>query len=460
MGLVGRAATGLLSCVCLLGLSVQAAAQALNLPLDTIALPPGFEIGLYASQSVPNARTLVLSSNTASGNIVYVSTNSLSNVYAIIDTNKDGIADSVVTVVDNLAAPLGLAYANGSLWVATTPTIYRFDNVDELALAGQNFSTPTIVLPGLGMPSDHGNHYMTIGPDNMIYFNLGAPFNIGIPPAVGEDNLTFATIARMTPNGTNLTTFATGTRNVVGMQFHPVLKTLYFSNNGRDNVGGDVPDDYIAYAPVAGLNFGYPYCHRQGLGDPELRTPGPGLPYPDPEYTAPAMEAVNATLAQQTGYCEVTQTPPVQTVGPHVASLGMKFYTGSMFPASYNMSIINAQHGSWDRTPPIGYRVMVLNLNSNGLAQNYSALAEGWLQPNGTVWGRPADVLPMPDGSVLVSDDTAGAVYRITYNATLAGISTSNVTADSTNFTSGVLPSLALAPAPDMSTEAPVSTAG
>lgn len=417
-------------------------------------MPPGFEIALYTSTAVPNARTLVLSDNTSGGNIVYVSTNSLNNVYAVIDANKDGVAESVVTVVDNLPAPMGLAYANGSLWVATTPTIYRFDNVDALALAGKNFSTPATILPGLGMPGDHGNHYMTIGPDNMIYFNLGAPFNIGIPPAVGVDNLTFATIARMSPDGTNITTFANGIRNVVGMQFHPITNTLYFSNNGRDNIGGNVPDDYIAWAPTAGLNYGYPNCHRQGLGDPELRTPGPGTPYPDPEFPPPAMAAINATFAQQTGYCEVVQTAPVQTVGPHVASLGMKFYTGDMFPASYNMSIINAQHGSWDRTPPIGYRVMVLNLNTDGLAQNYSVLAEGWLQPNGTAWGRPADVLPMPDGSLLVSDDTAGAVYRITYNATLAGIAEANVTADSTNFTSGVLPALALAPAPDVSMEA------
>ncbi|KAL3134026.1 hypothetical protein ABBQ32_008460 [Trebouxia sp. C0010 RCD-2024] len=447
-------------CVCLLSLSSRVAAQTLSLPLDTIALPPGFSIDLYTSTPLPSARTLVLSDNTTAGNIVYVSTNRLNNVYAVIDRNSDGVADSVVTVVSNLPAPLGLAYANGSLWVATTPTIYRFDNVDELALAGMNFSDPTVILPDLGMPSDHGNHYMTIGPDGMIYFNLGAPFNIGSPlPAVGTRDLTFGTIARMTPDGQNISTFATGIRNVVGMQFHPVTNTLYFSNNGRDQVGDDLPDDYIAYAPVEGLDFGYPHCHRLGSGDPNLRSPGPGTPFPDPEFPPPAIVAFNGSFAQQTGYCAVTQTPPVQTVGPHVASLGIKFYTGGMFPAAYNMSIINAQHGSWNRVPPLGYRVMVLNLNDDGLAQNYSSLAEGWLLPNGTAWGRPADVLPLPDGSVLVSDDTAGAVYRITYSAELAASSVSNRTADSPDFAGGVLPELILAPAPAISTEA-TSTAG
>lgn len=179
---------------------------------------------------------------------------------------------------------------------------------------------------------------------------------------------------------------------------------------------------------------------QEGFGDRNLRQLGSGQPYPDPEFPPPLLQ--NATFAAQQEYCKVHQTPPVQVLGPHVAPLGMTFYTGKMFPAANHMAILNAQHGSYKLTHNLGYRIMAVIMHEDGSAQEYSVLAAGWLQPNGNAWGRPADVLQMPDGSLLVSDDTAGAVYRITYNATLAHNARPNATADSLTFTNGILPQM------------------
>jgi glucose/arabinose dehydrogenase len=189
----------------------------------------------------------------------------------------------------------------------------------------------------------------------------------------------------MKPNGSNLELFARGIRNTVGFDWHPQTKELWFTDNGRDLMGDDVPPDELNHAPKQGLHFGYPYCHGGDIPDPEY-----GKKRPCSEFT-----------------------PPVQKLGPHVAALGMRFYTGSMFPSEYRNQIFIAEHGSWNRSTPIGYRVTMVEIKGNK-AVSYRPFAEGWLQGN-RAWGRPVDVLVMPDGALLVSDDEAGAIYRISY---------------------------------------------
>ena len=190
----------------------------------------------------------------------------------------------------------------------------------------------------------------------------------------------------MKSDGSGLETFATGVRNSVGFDWQPATKELWFTDNGRDNLGDDSPPDELNRAPRKGMNFGYPYCHGGDIKDPEF-----GSKHPCSDFT-----------------------PPAQKLGPHVAAIGMRFYTGSMFPPEYRNQIFIAEHGSWNRSTPIGYRVSVVKLGADGKPVSYSTFAEGWI--NG-VWGRPADVLVMPDGALLVSDDTGNAVYRITYSA-------------------------------------------
>ena len=189
----------------------------------------------------------------------------------------------------------------------------------------------------------------------------------------------------MNRDGSGLEVFAQGVRNTVGFDWHPADGSLWFTDNGRDMLGDDVPPDELNHAPKAGMNFGFPYCHGGTVSDPEF-----GGKHPCSEFTAPA-----------------------QQLGPHVAALGMRFYTGTQFPAQYRNQIFIAEHGSWNRSSKIGYRITLVRLE-NGRAVAYEPFATGWLQGQ-SAWGRPADVLVMPDGSLLVSDDTAGAVYRISY---------------------------------------------
>ena len=214
----------------------------------------------------------------------------------------------------------------------------------------------------------------------MLYVPVGAPCNV-----CERADERYATIMRMNPNGSGLEVYASGIRNTVGFDWHPQTGELWFTDNGRDQLGDDVPPDELNYAPKPGMNFGFPYCHGGDIPDPSF-----GKDHDCAEFTPPAMK-----------------------LGPHVASLGMRFYTGSMFPAEYQNQIFIAEHGSWNRTIPIGYRITLVRLQGNE-AVSYEVFAEGWLQ-GGSAWGRPVDVLVMPDGALLVSDDRAGVVYRIHY---------------------------------------------
>ncbi|HYN21803.1 MAG TPA: PQQ-dependent sugar dehydrogenase, partial [Thermoanaerobaculia bacterium] len=228
----------------------------------------------------------------------------------------------------------------------------------------------------------HGWQFIRFGPDGLLYVPVGAPCNI----CESKDPV-YAAIHRMKPDGTGLELFASGVRNTVGFDWHPETKELWFTDNGRDWMGDDAPPDELNHAPRAGLHFGYPYCHGNGIPDPEFGR------------RRPCAQSVS----------------PAAVLGPHVAALGMRFYTGAMFPAEYKNRIFIAEHGSWNRSKPIGYRVMTARVE-NGRAADYKVFAEGWLDGR-NAWGRPVDVQVMPDGALLVSDDEGGVIYRVSYGA-------------------------------------------
>ena len=345
--------------------------------LNTLKLPPGFAIDVYAS-GVRGARSMAL----APDGTLFVGTRG-NTVFAVVDKDKDFKAETVTELTTSLRTPNGLAFKDGSLYVGELNRIVRFDNVVEAVKAGTTASlTPKVVIDGL--PSDfmHGWKYIAFGPDGNLYYQIGAPCNIcdrGDP---------YAAIWRVKPDGGTPEIFARGVRNTVGMTWHPTTKTLWLTDNGRDTLGDEMPNDELNNAPKAGLHFGYPYCHEGTIADPEF-----GTGHPCSQYT-----------------------PPAQRLGPHVAALALKFYGGSMFPTEYKNKLFIVNHGSWNRTPqagPIGYRLMVATIEGDKVTK-YDVFAEGFLQGR-LAWGRPVDLLEMPDGSLLVSDDTAGAIYRITY---------------------------------------------
>ena len=341
--------------------------------LDKIKLPPGFKISVYAE--VPNARSLSLSPS----GILYVGNRSGDKVYAVLDENKDGKADKIYTVASGLHTPNGVAFKDGNLYIATISSILRLDSI-ESKLA--NPPKPIVVYDKFPTEEHHGWKFIAFGPDGKLYVPVGAPCNV-----CEKENPIYASITRMNTDGTGLEIYARGIRNSVGFSWHPSNGQLWFTENGRDNMGNDVPDDELNTAPKAAMHFGFPYCHQGDVLDPEF---GKGKNCSD-------------------------YTPPVQKLGPHVAALGMRFYTASAFPAEYKNQIFIAEHGSWNRSEPIGYRVTLVKLDSTGRSVSYTNFAEGWLQPGGKVLGRPVDVQVMPDGALLVSDDYAGVVYRIVY---------------------------------------------
>ena len=342
-----------------------------SLPLEKIKLPPGFSIAVYAS-GVGNARSMTL----APSGTLFVGTMDAGNVYAIVDQNKDGRADEVIRVASGLNMPNGVAFRDRSLYVAEINRVSRYDNI-ELNL--KNVPKPAVVYSSLPSDRHHGWKFIAFGPDGLLYVPVGAPCN------VCKVSDPYATINRMKPDGTAFETFARGIRNTVGFDWHAQTKELWFTDNGRDEMGDNVPPDELNYAPKPGMNFGFPQCHGTNIPDPEF---GKGVDCS--KFTPPAME-----------------------LGPHVAAIGMRFYTGTMFPPQYRNQIFIAEHGSWNRSTPIGYRVTLVRLEANK-AVKYEPFAEGWLQGS-QAWGRPADVLVMPDGALLVSDDKANAIYRITY---------------------------------------------
>jgi len=348
-----------------------AGSSSTKLPLQQIKLPQGFAIEVFTDQ-VPNARSLARGVN----GTIFVGTRHES-VYAVRDENQDGKADRVHTIAQGLNSPNGVAFRDGALYVGEISRVLRFDRIEEQL---QTPPKPAVVIDSYPSDEHHGWKFIAFGPDGSLYVPVGAPCNV-----CERSDKRYASITRIKPDGSGLEIFAHGVRNTVGFDWHPDTGELWFTDNGRDMMGDNRPPDELNYAPKAGMHFGFPYCQGGDIADPEH---GSGRPC--------------------SGFI-----PPVQKLGPHVAALGMRFYTGSMFPEAYRKQIFIAEHGSWNRSVPLGYRIMVVTLEGNR-AVDYKVFAEGWLQGD-DAWGRPVDVLVMPDGALLVSDDEAGVIYRISY---------------------------------------------
>jgi len=346
-------------------------ALAQSLPIERIKLPPGFEIGVFAT--VPGARSLALGPD----QLVFVGTRG-DKVYAA--RYAGARATQIVTLASGLNAPNGVAVRDGALYVAEVNRILRYDDIGR-QLASAATPQPVVVTDRYPRDHHHGQKFIRFGPDGWLYVPVGAPCNI-----CGPNPSRYALISRIRPDGSGYEVFATGIRNSVGFDWDPRTKELWFTDNGRDMLGDDLPSDELNHAPRAGMNFGYPYCHQGDVADPEF-----GRKRSCSEFT-----------------------PPVVKLGPHVASLGMRFYTGKQFPPEYRNNIFVAEHGSWNRSRKIGYRVARVAVE-DGRVVKHETFAEGWLGSDESVWGRPVDVEVMPDGSLLVSDDQAGAIYRIAY---------------------------------------------
>ncbi|WP_306715166.1 PQQ-dependent sugar dehydrogenase [Burkholderia dolosa] len=342
-------------------------------PVNELVAPAGFRVEVL-TDAVPTAREMAWSPH----GILYVGTRE-GRVHALV--MREGRITARYVVASGLDMPVGVAYRDGALYISAVSRILRIDRVDERLAKPP---TPAIVTDALPTQRNHGWKFIAFGPDRKLYVPIGAPCNVCMP-----DRDRYAIIARMNADGSGREVFARGVRNTVGFAWHPESHELWFTDNGRDMMGDDVPDDKLNRAPRAGLDFGFPYCH--------------GGDTPDPEFGS-------------AGVCARYQ-PPVLKLGAHVAALGMRFYTGSMFPASYRNNVFIAEHGSWNRSTKIGYRVMRVVVSADGTHARQTPFVTGWLRADGTVWGRPADVLPLPDGSLLISDDYAGAIYRVTYAA-------------------------------------------
>jgi glucose/arabinose dehydrogenase len=344
-------------------------APAQTLPLDKIKLPPGFAIEVLAR--VDNARGMALGEK----GTLFVGSMRAGKVVAV--RMAAGAAPQVITIASDLKLPAGVAFRDGSLYVSAVDRILRFDDIENRL---DHPPAPVVVSDRFPSETHHGWKFIAFGRDGKLYVPVGAPCNI-----CEENPDRYANIMRMNRDGSGLEVYARGVRNSVGFDWDPRTGELWFTDNGRDMLGDDIPPDELNHATQAGQHFGFPYCHGGTIADPEF-----GKKRACGEFVAPA-----------------------RTLGAHVASLGMRFYTGTQFPTAYRDQIFIAEHGSWNRSSKVGYRVTLVRLDS-GKAVAYEPFATGWLQGE-SAWGRPADVLVAPDGSLWVSDDTAGAIYRISY---------------------------------------------
>lgn len=352
-----------------------AAATSSQLPIEKIKLPAGFHIGIFA-ENVENARSLCYADG-----ILFVSTRDKGNVYALRDNNGDNVADEKFLLASGLNMPNGVAYRNGSLYIAEISRITRLDNI------AKNLAhppAPVVVYDKYPTDEHHGWKYIRFGPDGKLYVPVGAPCNVCLP-----ENPIYCSITRIDvdhPGAPEV--IVKGVRNSVGFDWHPITKELWFTDNGRDWLGDDSPSCELNHVTKEGQHFGFPFCHQGDIPDPK---------FGDAQH--PCSDFV----------------PPAQRMGPHVAPLGMEFYTGKMFPSNYKNQIFVAEHGSWNRTKKNGYQLSLVRIDDKGNSLGKEAFATGWLEADDTAWGRPVDVEQLPDGSLLLSDDQANAVYRIYY---------------------------------------------
>jgi len=341
------------------------------LPLERIELPPGFSIRIYAD-NVENARQMALGDK----GTLFAGSRRAGKLWAMSDSDGDQRADQVRLIDENLEMPSGIEFRDGALYVGAINRILRYDNIESRL---DHPPDPVVVSDAFPDKEHHEWKYLRFDPDGKLYIPVGIPCNICDEEGFGE-------IRRMNADGSGLEVFAYGVRNSVGLAFHPQNGQLWFTDNGRDLLGDDIPADELNHAPKQGMHFGIPYCHQGDLLDEEF---GKGKDCAD-------------------------YTPPVAKLDPHGAALGLVFYTGDMFPDEYKNRLFIAQHGSWNRSEKSGYQILVVDVKPDGTVLGTKVFASGWLQQE-EAWGRPNDVLVMPDGALLVSDDKAGVIYRISY---------------------------------------------
>ena len=355
---------------------VLASVAALAAPsIDKLRVPAGFRVELV-TDAVPNARQMALGRYDAAQAIVYVGSAGAGKVYAV-QLGAPGARATVHTIASGLQVPSGVAYRDGALFVGALERVLRFDGIDDRLASPP---APRLVSDRFPGETHHGRRFIAFGPDGKLYVPVGAPCNVCLP----DDR--HGVIQRMNVDGSEIETVARGVRNSVGFDWSPVDGTLWFTDNGRDMLGDDLPADELDRVTRAGEHFGFPFCHQGDSPDPEF-----GARRACSEFTA-----------------------PVAKLGAHVAALGMRFYRGAQFPAAYRGNVFIAEHGSWNRSSKVGYQVVRVPVDAQGRAGTPEPFLTGFLQGE-RAWGRPADVLPLPDGSLLVSDDSAGAIYRVRY---------------------------------------------
>ncbi len=351
-------------------LTVTPASQ---IPIDKLSMPDGFKAEIWAT-GLPGGRAMTRGDDGK----IYVGTRGLGRVYEVTDT---GNARTVRTVVDKLNQPAGVAFKDGSLYVMAIDKVLRYDGIEKNPSVAPVDLTAKFNLP----PEQHHNwKYIAFGPDGKLYVPFGAPCNICELPT--EE---YAQIRRYNADGSGMEVLARGVRNSVGFDWHPATQELWFSNHGRDWMGDDVPNDTLNRISKTGLNFGFPYCHQGNVADPDIKKP-------------------NA--------CEGVEQP-VALMGPHAAAVGVAFYTGEMFPPEYRNALFAARKGSWNRSKKSGFDVVMVKADADGKNAKVEPFLTGFMnEADQSFWGRPAYLMQMPDGAMLVSDEQNGAIYRVSYS--------------------------------------------
>ena len=347
-----------------------------DIPVNKIQVPPGFKVEVWA-HGIPGARMMARAPNGA----VFVGTRTIGRVYAVYE--KDGQRTSKI-VAQKLNQPNGVLMLNGSLYIAAINRVFRYDNIEANL---ENIPEPLEMTKDFNLPPDahHNWKFLAYGPDKKIYFQVGSPCNVcEINPGVHGQ------IRRYNLDGTGMEIVARGVRNSVGFDFHPKTGELWFTDNGRDWAGEVGFEEELNRVPAdkIGGHFGFPYCHANGQPDPDIKVPNP---------------CANVIL-------------PVTTLGAHAAALGMRFYTGKMYPTEYQGAVLLARHGSWNKTERNGYDVLRVNATPDGKDAKITPFVTGFMdKASNTYWGRPTDVMQLPDGSMLISDEEQGAIYRVSY---------------------------------------------
>ena len=354
----------------------ESSQDSLQLNMNRLNLPEGFSIELYA-KNIEGARSMAMGSD----GTLFVGTRNEGKVYALKDTDGDYKVDKTYTIASDLEQPNGVAFKDGALYVAAVSRMFKYNNIESQLESPQE---PELIYDDYPTEFHHGWKYIAFGPDDKLYVPVGAPCNICDSATVDKR---YASITRMDLDGSNREIVAHGVRNTVGFTWHPDTDELWFTDNGRDMMGDDIPPGELNKLTEAGQHFGYPYCHGGTVKDPEYGDQRPCSDF----------------------------VPPVQPLGAHVAALGVKFGKGPMFPEAYRGHALLAEHGSWNRSSKVGYRITMVKLE-NGEAVSYEPFIDGWLdEESQEEFGRPVDLLFLEDGSLLISDDEGNAIYRVTY---------------------------------------------